>query len=405
MNYSRADAGRDWAAFIGLILLYPGFFFYHYAVAALGLFPFLGGYYGPMSAVLLPVLLLLRASELRRRAWQATGMDVAFISLLVLMLTWAAIYRWLGVGHQADPSLMGQTASTAVFWIVNYLLARRLNLSDVLLIRMLLASLVVMLIISLANQQGGFFYARRIADSVDQDKIATYQGFARSAFIVLLLLMAAVERRFLSLIYCLGLVLLFILGARSEFSVFLAVGLFYIYLRAGAIRFGVVALPVITVGLFALTALATSEAGDSRIFTLLNVMDGSPMESRAYLSGLAWKAILSSPILGEYGHHLLVGGIGSYAHNILSAWVSYGLAGFLLFAAMLMYPPVELIVSRRKIKHASAEAVGAVAFGLAMVILALFTKSVYYIVYPIGWALYASHRERSADVCSRATGR
>lgn len=397
MNAQTAVASldRDWASIVGLVLLYPGFFFYHYSVALLGMPAFVGGYYGPLAVCMLPALLVIRCVDWKRGRLKIVRVDLLFLTLVLLMAAWSVAFRFLGSGHQSDPILLTQSLSTILFWVVNYLLVRRLSLDDGWLVKLLLIAFFSMFAVSILNQQGGFFYARKLAEGVEDNSIATYQGFARSAFVTLLLLVASVRTAWLPWLYCLGIVLLFLLGARSEFVVFMLVGLLGIYVRSGAVRFGLFIGPLLFLGFAVLLDVAMSEASGSRVFSLLDLADGSPLESRSYLSGLAWKEILESPIIGDYGSHLLAGGIGSYAHNILSAWAGYGLVGFLLFAVLIFVPPIFMLLEGRRIGKMPSSSIAAFLFLISMAIMVVVTKSIYYVVYPLGWALYASHRSRS----------
>ena len=69
-------------------------------------------------------------------------------------------------------------------------------------------------------------------------------------------------------------------------------------------------------------------------------------EGREEFSIKAWQVIQNHPLVGDYGYYIDIYGIGSYAHNILSAWADFGILGFILFLGLSIY---LLIFSLNKI--------------------------------------------------------
>ena len=59
----------------------------------------------------------------------------------------------------------------------------------------------------------------------------------------------------------------------------------------------------------------------------------------------ALQQIAENPLMGKFGGHVLTedtgkfakGHAGRYAHNAFSAWVSYGLAGFLMYVSLTLF--------------------------------------------------------------------
>jgi len=178
---------------------------------------------------------------------------------------------------------------------------------------------------------GVMFYAREFFES--ENSVATYQGFARSALLTILPLLAVAHTAKLKLLIGLvGVYVLFVLGARSEFFSFLIwlIGFaasFILRSRWGMI-FGLVALISVLFGVWSLSDLSST----SRQLEVTNLSESTSWVARQQLFNSTISVVDSSPLLGDFGAHIRVGGdAGSYSHNALSAWVNYGVVGFIFY--------------------------------------------------------------------------
>ena len=101
--------------------------------------------------------------------------------------------------------------------------------------------------------------------------------------------------------------------------------------------------------------------------------------------------------MGKFGGHVLTedtgkfekGHAGRYAHNALSAWVSYGVAGFLLYLALTLYGC--LATARHVILKRVDEPLWTFAFMLNLVCLLLIivSKPVFWPLPALGWGVLA----------------
>mgnify|MGYP006331453811 FL=1 len=78
----------------------------------------------------------------------------------------------------------------------------------------------------------------------------------------------------------------------------------------------------------------------------------SSVMARSELSDAAIVTIVENPLLGDYGSYALAtgGGVGSYAHNLLSAWVDLGVFGFILYVASFLFMGLAIFNAQTKEK-------------------------------------------------------
>lgn len=369
------------------LTLFPGYFFYHTAVAGGFLPPVLGGFFGPMSVVLGIPLLLLGFSALIVGRERTLFIDQAFILYLAFVMAWATMHFLFGTGAQGSLAIYLYNLSTMFLWLVVYAAVRSLDLDGKWLRWILSFSLLYFLVIAAWQSDGQFYDTERIAG--DAVRVSGYQGLARSAAVVALVLLAMNGGLRAALITVIAVPLLFLLGARSEFMAFLVVATMLIGIRDGASRTTLIWLPL---GIAAIAYLAISFQvfeGDSRILQLLEIRDSASYQARSELMQYAVKTIVEHPVLGDYASELDLGEMGSYAHNALSAWVSYGLAGFLGFVLLLGYALVQSVRLARKGLAADPQVALALAFSLYTVTLAATAKSVNDPIFALAWGATA----------------
>lgn len=373
---------------IGIFLLYPGFFFYHTAVSVGAVGPILGGFYGPVAGLLLLPCAWTMVAGLHRGYMSLTPLDAAFMVLCFWVVAWALLYFCFGEEFQRDFALLVQSLTLVAVWLPNYVLFRGLLLDSSQSRVVLRISVIAMLIIAAYYAQEGFFNARSSAEEVGRAEFtATYQGFSRSAALATLLLLAVASRRWQLLVYLFGLALLFLLGARSEFVGFLFAGFLVIGVRLGLQKFILLSLPLIGLALTLVVWMSQEFVEGSRIARTLQFAGDSSWEARAYLSSMAWEEIKDNPLFGNYGGFIVYGGTGMYAHNALSAWHSFGLIGFALFA-YLSIRAVWAVIARSALSSARGlQDVVIIAFPVAVfgIFLVAFAKDLSFPLVAAAW--------------------
>jgi hypothetical protein len=276
-----------------------------------------------------------------------------------------------------------ENISAVYFWLVLLVAFRNIPIGSKVFARALIFSFILMFVISVINSTGQMFYARKIAS--EGTVVATYQGFARSALVTAVILMCIIRSGWLPTLFFFAGVLLFLLGARSEFVGFIIVALIIIYFRIGWLKAVALWGPL----LFAVVAYIVTKTnvlnGSSRILQLFDIGQASSYQSREGFEAAAILTIKDSPIFGSYASHLVYGQ-GTYAHDALSAWVSFGFIGFSLFVWLLF---LSLIKSLRIALHSPRVRDPLVCLAIALsvysALMAAVAKPIYYPVYAAAW--------------------
>lgn len=135
----------------------------------------------------------------------------------------------------------------------------------------------------------------------------------------------------------------------------------------------------------------------SRQFEVLDISSSKSWKGRFALQKKALGQIAENPLLGKFGGHVLTedtgkftkGHTGRYAHNALSAWVSYGLAGFLLYVSLTLFGC--LVTGRHVVFRRVDEPLWTLAFTLNLVCLLLIivSKPVFWPLPALGWGILA----------------
>ncbi|UVW30301.1 hypothetical protein [Massilia sp. H6] len=354
---------------MAFLLLFPGFFFYH-TLLGLGIIPaLLGGYFSPVALLFtLPIIgmYFIAARKKRNFFLEADLFFMLFVAYyaLVLMANFAA---------GTNSAIVQKHMFSMIFCVDVYIVFRMIDLSDRKFIAMAAASLAFMSAITIYFSIDGFFYLRSLDEASNPESLATYQGFARSYIYTFLIVIAVVKSigvRFL--LYGLAACSLFLNGARSEFSAVLFVVpiIEFYYAKSKVYSMNLVFFLFIWIG-----ANADSIVGalpDNRILQLFDLSHSSSNVAREQLSKDAWRTITENPIFGDFGSYA----DGHYAHNILCAWVDFGLIGFLILGGMLVWSASRLFMDGYFLRKKSPDFILACCFVCISILWALTAKSV-----------------------------
>ena len=282
----------------GLLVLYPGYLFYH-TLVALGLIPaFLGGMFGLMTVLLAALYLPLLPYLQRDLLSLVPGYALGVIGLLGFVLVWSGAGYLVEDGTAMRVAAI-QSVETVVLWLVLFLLAYRLPLEARWLVGgmwLAFAITVIYLAVFAATTGQVMFVARGLGESTEE--VSTYQGYARSALVMLVFLIA-VSRSALARAAVIGLgsFVMFLLGARSELYGFLLLAMGLLMLWSGmSARYLLILLAVL--GLGVATVVSQFEAiAESRQFQVLDLAGES--EATRKLFGV------DDPDSGGYGKRCL----------------------------------------------------------------------------------------------------
>lgn len=388
----NAEAIRVGIATGLVILLFPCFYLYNAGLAN-GWFPqFLGGWYGPVSLIIgLPFLLYLAIDIIRFRGRVRGWVGISVCIIVSYYYVWASIYTLSDSVYGQAVAMYLYVIEFLLLWFVTYTAFRHFNYSSTRVAWLLFALWVAIFVIAVAGQQNGMYYAASSEDSGDMLRIASYQGFARSALVVTALIMVRLSGLKMILFALSAFVLLFLLGARTEF-VGVALIIFMSFI-AGRGHLLAKACMLIFAAILSISLIAhfSTLIYHSRIDNLFHLEKDASWQTRQLFGSYAEATIHSHWLLGAYGSEIQHGGMGSYAHNALSAWVSFGLLGFLLFVGLnLACVGYMLIVTIKS----GLRTTGLVQFALVMAIYAVvcmtFAKSVSDPIFAVSWGATAA---------------
>ncbi|WP_313705732.1 hypothetical protein [Massilia sp.] len=366
---------RSWAAIDGKItvhlaflLLFPGFFFYH-TLLGLGLIPaILGGYFSPVALMLTPPLMCFYFLAVKKDKKYFTNTDFYF----VLFIAYYSLVLAANFAAGANRMILQRYVFSLVFCIDTFIIFRMMDLNDRRFGLLATASLFLMSAITFYFSIDGFFYLRSLDEATNPDSLATYQGFARSyiyGFLIVVCIIKSIGARVL--LYGLAIASLFLNGARSEFSaVLFLIPIIELYYARNKFYSVILVLFLLAwLGLNAESIIAMLP--DNRILQLFDLSHSSSGVAREQLSREAWRTITENPAFGDFGSYA----DGHYAHNILCAWVDFGLVGFVFFAALLVWPALYLFSDGFFSRKKSGEFVLACSFVCISIFWALTAKA------------------------------
>jgi O-antigen ligase len=122
----------------------------------------------------------------------------------------------------------------------------------------------------------------------------------------------------------------------------------------------------------------------SRQLEILDLSESSSWVVREYFQQQALGQISDSPILGVYGGHWIFGE-GNYSHNALSAWVSLGLPGFLIYMALCIVSAMASVRALMR-RPTSRYAQLATLVSIPTLFLVVLAKPVFWELPPLAWA-------------------
>lgn len=354
---------------LAFMLLFPGFFFYQ-TLLGLGITrAFLGGYFTLVALILTFPLMFFFFIAVKRHEYYFLKFDFYCASCMMYYAVVIAIQFVAG----SDSMILKRYVQSIIFCINMYIIFRIIDFNDKKFIVLAMLSLVLMSGITIYFSIDGFFYLQALNEAKDPDSLATYQGFARSyiyTFLIVISTAKSIVTRFL--LYGIATSTLFLNGARSEFSaVLFLVPIIELYYMKNKFY-------SIIIFLFLLLLLgANSESiiamlPDNRTLQLFDLSHSSSAVAREHLASDAWRTITANPMFGDFASYP----DGHYAHNILSAWVDFGLVGFVFLGALLIWPAFRLFSDGFFMKEKSCNFVLACSLICIAILWALTAKNV-----------------------------
>ncbi|MFY0990302.1 hypothetical protein [Halomonas sp. C05BenzN] len=387
------------ASSVGFFVLFPGFMIYH-TLVALGLIPaFLGGLFGIVTVVMFGIYMPLLPSQRHRMFSCTRGFALLVAAFLAYVLCWSlASYGLQGGG--ALRAAMIQSLETMVLWLVLFVMGYRVPLDSPALARAFRAAFLVTagyLLFFVATTGQLMFFARQMLEADGGEGVSTYQGYARSALVMLVFLIAVSRTASArAALIAMGGFVMFVLGARSELYAYLVLATLLLVVWAGmSARYLLTLLAVLALAVLVVVNQFEAMSG-TRQLQVLDLSGTSSWLARQHLEQRALTQIAASPWLGQFGGHVTAaGGTGGYAHSMLSAWVNYGLIGFVLYVGMTAVAFLGAAYRMVYRRDTAAWWVFAFSINFVCLLLVVLAKPVFWPLPALGWGAFANALART----------
>ncbi len=370
---------------LAFLALFPGFFFYH-SLLGLGMTgAFLGGFFAPVSVLVVGPLSFLYAYRVRREPGHLTRADVLFFIYIAYFLCVVGVNAAAG----ANRVIVGNHILGALFILNMFFIFRLTDFARSDFRILAIASLIGMSAIVFAFSVDGSFYLAPLGTSKNPESLATYQGFSRSYLVTFVAAAPFCKARSLRVfLYCLAAPTLFVNTARSEFvaMLFLIPIIELYYSRNKLLMLGIFIFVLVT--LFSYLDQLLAILPHNRILELLDLSQSTSANKRHHLTMYAVNTIGNFPVFGDYASYTP----GFYSHNVLSAWVDTGLFGFVFVLALLILPAMQMLVKGYVAPVANGKFI--LAFSLVCITLLLLATAHYFTDMLIGATLgaYSTYR-------------
>ncbi|MDC5068284.1 hypothetical protein OHW31_13575 [Acinetobacter baumannii] len=319
-------------------LIFAGFVFYHTLVLNQLIPPFLGGFFVQANilalALLIPFLLRFLKTSL------TTSFYFSFFQLIAFSIAAITTLIFAYYDGITDIAVM-QSLELLFFWLTLNLVGFYFIQKDkVFLQKILLLLSTAFLIYSLFYMisQGRIMLNFGSTENFEYGEVAGYQSIARSFMLISFFCLAFFKNRLQSIFSTIGFsIILFAIGARSEFYAFLAAILALHLLLSINLRSSRIAVVVILVSVVGLGTYFYDVISESRQFQVFNLEESTSWNAREEFQKNAIQTIHKYPFLGDFGGHVKNGSAGESAHNIISAYTNYGIVFFLIFLLLNLY--------------------------------------------------------------------
>ena len=310
---------------LGFFLLYPAFFFYQVLIANGAMPPVLDGYfrYAVLTVFAFSLLFLACNAGRNKFVWA----DLNFIFFVGYFFVIVCTNALLGGTSQYFGWHLGQVIQLLTVFLV----FRLLDVDSLYLKWGLVVSVLLMSFSVIYFSKDGFFYLKGLDSS--NKNISTYQEFANSYLLSVMLLTACLKRGWARvIIYAVAIPCLYLTGSRSELVALILFIMLYEFVLAkykwrAVFRIGL-ALLVVIVGMYVLGDYVPK----NRVLYLAAPASDESIRMRVDMSASALTIVSESPLFGSYGDYEA----GEYAHNIISVWVDLGVLGLIIYLAMIV---------------------------------------------------------------------
>lgn len=326
-------------------VIFPLFFIYHVLVAKNIIPPVVGGYFSIVLLLNFPFLIIGSILQLNRKENYLTMVEILFFIILLYFLL-ISIINFIFNSIPDNIMMLIHSIQGVLFMFACYMLGKYIDIYNITFQKIIIFTLLVfsLIIVNNLNEYSMFDLSNATDMSI------SYQGYARVLTVIGFLSMVMIKNINYSIaIYILASITLFFNGARTEFAIFMLVGtIYYIFLKPKLL------IPLIIIIVSILMLIIFNDTFQefilhNRFFELLTDPENSTSgNARFETIVLALQTIKDSPLFGDYGSYIEQGGIGWYAHSIISAWVDLGLFGFFMYMSIFFLMFLYIIVYKNK---------------------------------------------------------
>lgn len=374
------------AAFIGFIVLFPGFVVYHYGVAVEWIPPVLGGLFGGASIMLAGISSLAIAALFQGRLSQVPALEWLVVILLSYFFVWTFFAGAAIGGTYYAERAVDEALSTIAVWLAVYFVASRLTLDRTMLGMLwlgffLICAMLVHAIVSHQSFIGPFLEFHGARDA--QNESATYQSIGRSILVIAIVLNCSQDRIYKQIVLLLLTILaLLAVGSRSHLMACVAVlgsVAALALLRKGNRVTGI----LLVVALLIVAQYLADLFFSTRANELLDLSQSTSWQERLRAQARAVEVLAQNPFLGDFGYHHFYR--VPYVHNALSAWAEFGVVGFVGYVGVTVS---ALYMAAKRVVQRDASRMWRIAFQMNVVALLLgaATESIFLSVFPaLAW--------------------
>lgn len=390
LRIGRSDYGRssgDRAATLAFLVVFPTFILYQTLVRAGLMYPILGGYFTAGVVLALPLALYAQLRQWRRSGPAPTVAEPLFLAFLLLFSMSALVGMLQGA---SDEITLPHLAYVLKFSVI-YLICKCVNGGSKAFQVMSRASLVVIILAIAVTASPSQVLLGAVAGLAEGSVEIDYQGVALAYVVMVLFIAPAMKGGGRAVTYLASIPVLFLVGARSEFVAFVVLACAVEYCLSKSRMKFLLTFVLLAAMMASVWLIATSLLPENRMLGLLQLAADDSVGDRRWMHSGAVETIMANPILGDYASYEP----GTYAHNVLAAWVDMGVLGFVLTVGLILVPLVELA---RRFRRDSGDTlyVQAVSSMVVVTMLLVLAKTHTYQLIPVAVGLYSRYRLKAA---------
>lgn len=386
----KKSAWGSWCQIASIFVVYTVFIIYQFLVLYGVIGNSLGGYFSIGLLVSMPFLIACFIAHSVRFFFRVPKIVVHAIFLFLIVFSLNVLFGYLG-GANED---ILRTHYSAIWRFAGVFLITLCTIpSNKGVVKVALFTVVALVLFLLAAPVDSVRSSYiEISDSNDLFQL-NYQALGMVVIILLVYLLPTESVRELYVGYACALVALLMLGARSELiASLIVIGINELYSPR---RICVLVLTFV-VGLISVAGLAlwlTSVAVDGRVFEALDWYSDESVLERVDITIESFRVIFDNPLFGAYASYE----VGRFAHNVLSAWVDFGIFGFIILLVLLFYPIAKIlhVPYRERGEGVYRQALSSL---IAVSVLVLLAKDYTYSLIPFALAVYCRFEQTKVKV-------